>query len=73
MVALRLAYARPAPTLPIRSGSPGMFGKAEALEEIRRAAGGARGTVRSFFGSVRARDVLEARQNLSLLDPDRYG
>jgi DNA polymerase III subunit delta len=43
--------------------------KADALEEIRRAAGGERGTVRSFFGAVRARDVLEAQQNLSLLDP----
>jgi DNA polymerase-3 subunit delta len=43
--------------------------KADALEEIRRTAGGARGTVRSFFGSVRARDVLETQQNLSLLDP----
>jgi DNA polymerase III subunit delta len=43
--------------------------KADALEEIRRAAGGERGTVRSFFGAARARDVLEAQQNLSLLDP----
>ena len=25
--------------------------------------------MRSFFGSAKARDVLEARQNLSLLDP----
>jgi DNA polymerase-3 subunit delta len=43
--------------------------KADALEEIRRAAGGERGTVRSFFGTARAGDVLEAQRNLSLLDP----
>jgi DNA polymerase-3 subunit delta len=43
--------------------------KADALEEIRRAAGGQRATVRSFFGSTKAREVLEAQQNLSLLDP----
>jgi DNA polymerase III delta subunit len=43
--------------------------KVDALEEIRRAAGGARATVRSFFGSAKAREVLEAQQNLSLLDP----
>ncbi len=45
--------------------------KAEALEELRRAAGGERATVRSFFGgeSEAARKILEAKQNLSLLDP----
>ena len=43
--------------------------KAGALEEIRLAAGGQRATVRSFFGSAKAREVLEAQQNLSLLDP----
>jgi DNA polymerase-3 subunit delta len=43
--------------------------KADALEEIRRAAVGDRGTIRSFFGTAKARDVLEAQQNLSLLDP----
>jgi DNA polymerase-3 subunit delta len=45
--------------------------KAEALEELRRAAGGERGAVRSFFGgeSEAAKRILEAKQNLSLLDP----
>jgi DNA polymerase III subunit delta len=45
--------------------------KAEALEELRRTAGGERGTVRSFFGgeSEAAQKILEAKQNLSLLDP----
>ncbi len=43
--------------------------KADALEAIRRASGGDRGTVRSFFCGAKARDVLEAQQNLSLLDP----
>lgn len=44
--------------------------KAEALEELRRAAGGERGAVRSFFGAgTEAGQILEARQNLSLLDP----
>jgi len=43
--------------------------KVDALEELRRAAGGERATVRSFFGSAKAREILEAQQNLSLLDP----
>lgn len=44
--------------------------KAEALEELRRAVGGAQGAVRSFFGGgTEAGQVLEARQNLSLLEP----
>jgi DNA polymerase III subunit delta len=44
--------------------------KAEALEELRRAVGVERGSVRKFFGgSVEAGEILEARQNLSLLDP----
>jgi len=42
--------------------------KAEAVEELVRAAG--RGSVRSFSGSsVDAGTIIEARQNLSLLDP----
>jgi DNA polymerase-3 subunit delta len=43
--------------------------KADALEEIRRVAGGQRAAVRSFYGSSKAREILEAQQNLSLLDP----
>jgi DNA polymerase III subunit delta len=45
--------------------------KAEALEDLRRTAGGERGTVQSFFGgeSDAAKKILEAKQNLSLLDP----
>ncbi len=44
--------------------------KGEALEELRRAAGGDRGAVRTFFGSgVDAGAVFEVRQNLSLLAP----
>ncbi|HSD09929.1 MAG TPA: DNA polymerase III subunit delta [Candidatus Binatia bacterium] len=45
--------------------------KAEAVDELRRAAGGERSTVRSFFGgeSDVAKKILEAKQNLSLLDP----
>jgi len=45
--------------------------KAEALEDLRRTVGGERGTVRSFFGgeSDAAKKILEAKQNLSLLDP----
>ncbi len=42
--------------------------KAEAVEELVRAAG--RGSVRTFSGSsVDAGAIIEARQNLSLLDP----
>lgn len=44
--------------------------KAEALEELRRAVGRGRGSVRKFFGgAVEATEILEARQNLSLLEP----
>ncbi len=44
--------------------------KAEAIEELRGAVGGARGAVRSFFGAgTEAGRILEARQNLSLLEP----
>ena len=44
--------------------------KAEALEELRRVSAGERGTVRTFFGGATgAVEILETRQNLSLLDP----
>lgn len=44
--------------------------KAEAVEELRRAVGGARGAVRSFSGGgADAQAIFEVRQNLSLLDP----
>lgn len=44
--------------------------KGEALEELRIAAGGERGTVRKFSASeASAEEILEARANLSLLDP----
>jgi DNA polymerase-3 subunit delta len=44
--------------------------KAEALEELRRTVGGERSSIRKFFGGgVEAGEILEARQNLSLLDP----
>lgn len=45
--------------------------KAEALEDLRRAAGRERGAVRSFYGgeSEAAKKVLETKRNLSLLDP----
>ena len=42
--------------------------KAEAVDELARAAG--RGSVRTFSGGgVDAGTLIEARQNLSLLDP----
>jgi DNA polymerase III subunit delta len=44
--------------------------KAEALQELRSAVGGERGTVRTFIGGeTSAGEILEAQQNLSLLDP----
>ncbi|MGH7858390.1 MAG: DNA polymerase III subunit delta [Candidatus Binatia bacterium] len=44
--------------------------KEEAVEEIRRAVGGGRGTVRRFEASqARASEILETQRNLSLLDP----
>lgn len=44
--------------------------KAEALEELRHAVGGDRGSLRRFFGAaVDAGQIFEVRQNLSLLDP----
>jgi len=43
--------------------------KSEAVEELCRVAAGERAVTRSFFGAVAASDVLEARQNLSLLEP----
>jgi DNA polymerase-3 subunit delta len=45
--------------------------KAEALEDLRRTAGGEGSTVRSFFGgeSDAAKKILEAKQNLALLGP----
>jgi len=41
--------------------------KAEAVEKLRKAAGG--GSVRSFYGGVKVGEILEARQNGSLFDP----
>ncbi|MGH7899208.1 MAG: DNA polymerase III subunit delta [Candidatus Binatia bacterium] len=44
--------------------------KAEALKDLRIAVGGERGSVRSFVGNeAGAGEILEAQQNLSLLDP----
>jgi DNA polymerase III subunit delta len=43
--------------------------KSEAVDELRRLVAGERAAVRSFFGAVAARDVVEAHQNLSLLEP----
>jgi len=44
--------------------------KAEALEELRQAVAGDRGTVRTFIaGETSAGAILEAQRNLSLLDP----
>ena len=43
--------------------------KSEAVDELRRVVAGERAAVRSFFGATPVRDILEARQNLSLLEP----
>src|SRR5207253_10208130 len=42
--------------------------KAQAVEALRRAVAGERGSVRSFVGGG-VDEILEAQRNLSLLDP----